>query len=70
MYSVSAQTNDVGVVKVPQTTEFDIDVEAILAAAAAAGCTANNLRTPSLLPVLQQFKWALLKHHRWCVNTG
>ena len=33
MYSVSAATNDVGVVKVPQTTEFDMDGEAILKAA-------------------------------------
>eukprot|EP01052_Picozoa_sp_SAG31_P022105 SAG31_NODE_1743_length_7383_cov_21.902389_2_plen_800_part_00 len=32
MYSVSAQTNDVGILKVPQTTDFDADVDAILAA--------------------------------------
>lgn len=33
MYSVSADTNDIGVVKVPLTTEFEMDVEAVLGAA-------------------------------------
>jgi histidinol-phosphate/aromatic aminotransferase/cobyric acid decarboxylase-like protein len=33
MYSVSAATNDVGVVKVPLTPDFEMDVEAILGAA-------------------------------------
>ena len=32
MYSVSAQTNDVGIVKVDQTLDFDIDVPSVLEA--------------------------------------
>jgi histidinol-phosphate aminotransferase len=33
MYSVSAATNDVGVVKVPLTTDFEMDLDAIIGAA-------------------------------------
>jgi len=32
MYSVSAKTNDVGIIKVPLTPEFDVEVEKVLAA--------------------------------------